>query len=106
MKTVEAFRTHFEGLPNNILWHACNAAVRGISYSGCTKDMIAEAFVTDKMGIGLIEMTDIDDQIIALYAAGKMGPKQSAVVFNWLSREKLLQKMLKVKRGTKAALAC
>lgn len=104
-RTVEAFRAHYEGLPNNILWLACTAASRGVSYSNCTKDMMAEAFVKDTYGIGTVEMSEIDDKIIAFYAGDKIGVKQSAVVFNWISREKLMQKMLKVKHGQRQARA-
>jgi hypothetical protein len=106
MKTVEAFRTHFEGLPNNILWQACTNASRAVNYSDCTKADMAESWVRDDYGIGKLEISEIDDHVIALYAAGKIGVKQSAVVFNWISREKLMAKFLKVQRGTKAARSC
>jgi hypothetical protein len=106
MRDAAVFRAHFEGLPNNILWQACSNAVSGINYSNCTKDMLAESFVKDDYGIGKVEMSVIDDHVIAMYSAGRIGVKQSAVVFNWLSREKLLPKLLKVKRGTKAARNC
>src|SRR5688572_5244073 len=98
MRDAAKFRAHFEGLPNNILWTACSRSVSGIDYSNCRKGDLADAWVRDDYGIGKVEISDIDDHVVAMYSAGQIGVKQSAVVFNWLSREKLLPKLLKVKR--------
>ncbi len=106
MRDAAVFRAHFEGLPNNILWTACSRSVSGIDYSNCRKADLADAWVRDDYGIGKVSISDIDDHVVAMYSAGQIGVKQSAVVFNWLSREKLLPKLLKVKRGTKAARNC
>jgi hypothetical protein len=97
-RTSAQFMEHFRGLPNNILTTAISLCTPGIDYSKMAKIDLADDYAGRDYGLGRLELSQINVQVINMYLNARVSAAQSLKVFAWLREKNLIEETQRMNR--------